>query len=84
LAEQNSYLQLFYQQALYYNQIIDLKKPVDNPYSAGVGYNSATKVGVFSLVYAYGIQQRNPLDLQAGKISLGYINRFSGGSQLLL
>jgi len=42
----------------------------------GFGTNFNTKAGIFSIAYALGKQQNNPVQLSNSKIHLGYVNRF--------
>ena len=46
------------------------------PIGAGVGVNFATKSGIFSLTYALGKQNNNPLLFRNGKVHFGYVSVF--------
>ena len=48
----------------------------DMPYGFGVGINFATKFGTFSLVYALGSQQKQPILFRNSKVHFGYIAYF--------
>ncbi len=42
----------------------------------GIGTNFSTKAGIFSIAYALGKEQNNPIQISNSKIHLGYVNRF--------
>jgi hypothetical protein len=75
LFEQNSHLAVFYDQG-----IISKKTLTENttsyPFGFGVGVNFQTKPGIFSVSYAMGKQQNNPIDFSAAKIHFGFVNLF--------
>ena len=48
----------------------------DFPVGFGAGLNLQTKAGMFSISYALGTQQGNPVEFQSAKVHLGYISRF--------
>ena len=48
----------------------------DIPYGLGAGINFETKPGIFSISYALGSQQNNPLLFKTAKIHFGFINFF--------
>ncbi len=48
----------------------------NNPYGFGAGVNLGTKSGFFTLSYALGSQQNNPILIRNGKIHFGYISIF--------
>lgn len=48
----------------------------DFPFGFGVGSNFETRAGIFSLSYALGKQQNNPVQMSNSKIHIGYINIF--------
>jgi outer membrane protein assembly factor BamA len=48
----------------------------DLPFGFGVGLNMGTKIGTFSLSYAFGKQQDQPILIRNGKIHFGYIAYF--------
>ena len=77
ILEQNSYLYLFGDQAYYENNSVIL--PLvghDKPYGFGVGISFQTKAGIFSISYALGSQQNNPIEMKNGKIHFGIVNYF--------
>lgn len=70
LFAQNSNILIFAEGAWYEN-INAVPFVEDMPYSIGAGINFDTKAGIFSLNYALGSQQGNPIDFRAGKIHFG-------------
>jgi len=70
LFSQNSNILLFAEGAWYENNSSGNYNS-DMPYSIGAGLNFDTKAGIFSLNYALGSQQGNPIDIRAGKIHFG-------------
>lgn len=70
LFSQNSNILLFAEGAWYENNSSGNYNS-DMPYSIGAGINFDTKAGIFSLNYALGSQQGNPIDIRAGKIHFG-------------
>lgn len=46
------------------------------PIGAGLGVNFATKSGIFTLTYALGKQNNNPLLFRNGKVHFGYVSVF--------
>lgn len=70
LFSQNSNILLFAEGAWYENNSSGTYTN-DMPYSVGAGINFDTKAGIFSLNYALGSQQGNPIDIRAGKIHFG-------------
>lgn len=70
LFSQNSNILLFAEGAWYENNGSGAYTN-DTPYSVGAGINFDTKAGIFSLNYALGSQQGNPIDIRAGKIHFG-------------
>lgn len=70
LFSQNSNILLFAEGAWYENNSSGTYNN-DIPYSIGAGINFDTKAGIFSLNYALGSQQGNPIDIRAGKIHFG-------------
>lgn len=75
ILDQNSYLSLFYNQCYYERDIVD-GYTWDFPYGIGGGVSFDAKAGIFSLFYALGSEQKNPLLLRNGKIHFGFINYF--------
>ena len=77
ILEQNSYLYLFGDQAYYENNAVTLSLVGhDKPYGFGVGISFQTKAGIFSISYALGSQQGNPIEVKSGKIHFGIVNYF--------
>lgn len=75
LLEQNSYLFAFGDFAYYENTALN-NRVFDRPYGFGAGMSFETKAGIFSLSYALGSQQQNPILLRTGKVHFGLINNF--------
>ncbi|MBC7653673.1 MAG: hypothetical protein H7098_04260 [Oligoflexus sp.] len=75
LIEQNSYINMFYDQSYISQQFVN-KNTTDFPLGVGVGITFQTKVGIASLSYALGKQKNNALDLQKGKIHFGIVSYF--------
>ncbi len=75
LLDQNSFFQLFYNQA-FYQRKINKQLVSDNPFGFGLGVNFETKAGIFTLCYALGKQFNNPISFSTGKIHFGIINYF--------
>lgn len=75
LLDLNSSVFVFYDQGFYENTS-NMTYQNDFPFGFGLGANLGSKVGIFSLAYALGIEKQNPLDLKSGKIHLGYIINF--------
>lgn len=74
LAEENSYLFLFYNAAWYEDKSINFN--TDTPMGFGTGISFETKAGIFSVSYALGKQFNNPFQLRSGKIHFGLVNYF--------
>jgi outer membrane protein assembly factor BamA len=75
LLAQNSYFHLFADGA--YTQYKTVQQiSHDFPYGFGAGLAFGTKAGVFSVSYAMGSQQGNPINFRAAKIHFGYVNLF--------
>ncbi len=75
ILEQNSNLFLFGEWMTYEKQV-NLTYSTDTPYSFGAGINFQTKAGIFSMSYALGSQQNNPILFRSAKIHFGFINYF--------
>jgi outer membrane translocation and assembly module TamA len=73
--EENSYTFLFIDQA-YINNGVGVRAYTDFPYSFGLGFSFTTKAGVFSLAYALGNSQNQPLDTRFSKIHFGLTGKF--------
>jgi outer membrane protein assembly factor BamA len=75
LLEQNSHLYAFMDYA-YYERSVQGEHVSDQPYGFGAGISFQTKPGIFSLGYALGAQQGNPIQFRAAKIHFGFVNYF--------
>jgi len=75
ILEQNSNLFLFGEWMSYEKQV-NSSYTTDEPYSFGAGINFQTKAGIFSMSYALGSQQNNPILFRSAKIHFGFINYF--------
>jgi len=75
LLERNSYLFAFADMAYYENTALN-NRMVDRPIGFGAGMSFETKAGIFSLSYALGRQQQNPILLRTGKVHFGLVNYF--------
>lgn len=77
ILEQNSYLYVFGDQAYYENHSVNNPLVLhDTPYGFGAGISFQTKAGIFSISYALGSQQNNPIQFKSGKIHFGIVNYF--------
>lgn len=74
LLDRNSAVFIFYDQGYYENRALSYVR--DHPYGFGAGLSFGTNLGIFSLSYALGSQQNNPILLKNGKIHFGYIAYF--------
>ncbi|MFN5148128.1 MAG: POTRA domain-containing protein [Flavobacteriia bacterium] len=74
LLDRNSNVFVFYDQAFYENNAAIYSK--DNPLGFGAGLSFGTNLGIFSISYALGKQQGNPILMRNGKIHFGYIAYF--------
>jgi outer membrane protein assembly factor BamA len=75
LLDRNSNIFAFFN-AAYYEKNLSNEYFNDWPYGFGLGINFATKIGTFSLVYAIGTQQNNPILIRNSKVHFGYIAYF--------
>ena len=75
LLEQNSNIYVFFDQCYYERKMRDSYFH-DSPYSFGAGISFQTKAGIFSLNYALGSEQGNPIQFKGAKIHFGFINYF--------
>lgn len=75
LIEENSYIYLFGDAAIYENKSINSNLS-DLPIGFGAGVSFETKAGIFSINYALGKQFDNPILIREGKIHFGLINYF--------
>jgi outer membrane protein assembly factor BamA len=74
LLDKNSAVFAFFNQGFYENTSVKYVK--DHPYGFGFGISAGTNLGIFRLAYALGKEFNNPLQLNAGKIHIGYISYF--------
>ena len=70
LFDLNSYLHFFVDGA-YYEQPTSLAYISDWPYGFGAGVNFETRAGIFSLTYALGQREGQPLQFKSAKIHFG-------------
>jgi outer membrane protein assembly factor BamA len=75
LFERNSYLALFWNGA-YLERKTHNESASDRPYGFGAGISFDTKVGIFSLYYALGSQNGNPIYFKQSKIHFGISTSF--------
>ncbi|TND01031.1 MAG: hypothetical protein FD123_4303 [Bacteroidetes bacterium] len=75
LLEENSYLYFFGDGAWYENRSVG-NFATDTPYGFGAGISFETKAGIFSINYALGSQQGNPVSLRSGKVHFGIVGVF--------
>ncbi len=75
LIQRNAHVMLFWNGAYYRNEI---RSPIisDTPFGFGGGINFETGNGLFSLYYAIGKEQNNPIDFNRAKVHFGYTNYF--------
>lgn len=75
LLDKNSALFAFYNQAWYEdNSALNYQK--DSPLGFGLGLSFGTKLGIFSVTYALGKQLSNSIQLNQGKIHIGFVSYF--------
>lgn len=75
LFEQNSHLAVFYDQGIIAKSTL-IENTISYPFGFGLGVNFQTKPGIFSVSYAVGKQNGNPLDFSVAKIHFGFVNLF--------
>ncbi len=75
LLDKNSNLFAFYNQSWYEDNSIGLYRN-DTPLGFGTGFSFGTKLGIFSITYALGKQLQNNIQLNQGKIHIGYVAYF--------
>lgn len=75
LLESNSFISLFYDQAITQQKLIT-SNTIDYPLGFGAGLNFEINTGIFSISYAIGKQQNNPLEFRSAKIHFGFISLF--------
>lgn len=73
LLDQNSNIYVFYDRA-YYEQAEAETFFADRPYGFGAGIAFETRAGIFSVNYALGSQQNNPILFRSAKIHFGFVN----------
>ncbi len=74
LVDKNSHAFVFFDQGLY--EDVSGVYSNDKPFGFGAGFSFGTNLGIFSISYALGKQQNNPILLSNGKIHFGYIAYF--------
>ena len=74
LLDENSNVFLFYDQCFYENTSLSYKN--DHPLGFGGGISFGSKIGIFSITYALGREQGNPIDFRSSKIHFGYTAYF--------
>lgn len=73
--EANSALYIFSDYA-YFEKRKTMFPEYNNALGIGVGLDLKTKAGIFTLVYAVGKLNKNPIDFSSSKIHIGYKNIF--------
>lgn len=74
LVDRNSHAFAFFDQGWYEKKTLNYKN--DTPFGFGAGFSFGTKFGIFSIAYALGKQQSNPILFSNGKVHFGYITYF--------
>lgn len=74
ILDRNSYLFAFFDQSWYERNLVAYLN--DHPLGFGAGISFGTNIGIFSLTYALGQQQNNPILLRDSKIHFGYVAYF--------
>lgn len=75
LLEQNSFIGVFFDQA-YIQRNTFLDQSDDFPFGFGASISFQTKPGIFTVMYAVGRQQGNPVSFTSAKIHFGFISLF--------
>lgn len=75
LLDSKTFLHLFFDQAIANNPIATNTK-ITSPFGFGLGLNIASKTGIFSVSYALGKTNNDPINYSNGKIHFGVINYF--------
>ena len=75
LLERNSYVGLFFDGAFTERQTFT-RYEKDWPYGFGASISFQTKPGIFSIMYAVGSQQGNPVEFRSAKIHFGFVSLF--------
>lgn len=76
ILEKNSNLNVFLDYAYIENKIYNTEAIYDTPFGFGVGSTFETGAGIFSISYAVGSQQDNPIDFRGAKVHFGFLNYF--------
>lgn len=61
---------------MYYRKNTLINPMEDIPMGFGLGLNLQTAAGMFTISYALGTQQGNPVEFRSAKVHLGYTSRF--------
>lgn len=75
LLDRNSYLNLFFDQGWYERKTGNAYLR-DTPYGFGAGIAFDSKLGIFSINYALGSEQGNPILFKTAKVHFGVVNYF--------
>ncbi len=75
LLEENSWFFVF-TDACWYENNSQGTYHNDIPYGFGTGITFETKAGIFSMAYALGSQNGNPIQIKDGKIHIGFVGLF--------
>ncbi|WP_154658305.1 hypothetical protein [Eisenibacter elegans] len=75
-ADPKTYFFLFYDQAWYRRDALQLPLLEDTPWGAGGGMNFDTNAGTFQLVFALGASAQQAAVFDRSKIHFGYVSRF--------
>lgn len=75
LLEENSYLFFFGDGAWYEKKSVS-SYASDTPFGFGAGISFETKAGIFSINYALGSQNGNPVSVRSGKVHFGIVGLF--------
>lgn len=73
-AQTQSYLYVFYDQAILGHQLAGHYQ--DTPLGLGLGLSITTDIGLFNFAYAIGKVRNQAIDFSLSKIHFGYISRF--------
>ena len=76
ILDRTSNINVFTDVAYTEKKILNAPARFDTPFCIGAGTNFETRAGIFSLSYAVGSQQGNPLDIRGAKIHFGFLNYF--------
>lgn len=74
LLDRNSFVFAFFDQSWYENTATDYLN--DQPFGFGAGFSFGTKFGIFSISYALGSEQGNPILFSNSKVHFGYVILF--------